>query len=247
MNARSFSVARVQGVLDPGDKRHDVPKLVQRCNQLLRTGLGTLGSFPCDVVPSSPKKWIKLVGSEVPHYEWIWSENLTRRVRDSKNPNDFSSFTYERNEDGLYVPQRDWFLARGTAVRNHWIVVKNCVATEDENLWYSTFGEFVMYPGRIFQQPVGTPEGVLRVLEPRQLPWEEFTREIVSIIRKDREMMKLSEAGLLALAEEQMKQVECQEEKNAVQALMPLLDAMSPARDAVTWRQPGRKEFKDAS
>ncbi len=250
MNSRNYNVSRVREVMEVGKIREDVPKIVLTCNAILRSRLGTLGSYRSYVFPSNPPRYELLPGSEIPHYEWMWSENLVRKVRDAKSPNDISSYSLVRSPGGLYVPTRDWFPARGTQVKNCWIVVKNHIAAPDDE-WYGKMGELIMHPGMTYKTVVDSPEGPVRMVTPFKTPSEAVTKEIVDIILKDRaEVEKLTEAGLLKLSEKKAAELEAKVSQEEINKLMPIIDSMGSVFDAVpgkvgsggVWARGGNKE-----
>lgn len=250
MNSRNYNVSRVREVLEVGKIREDMPKIVLTCNAILRSRLGTLGSYRSYVFPSNPPRFELLAGSEIPHYEWMWSENLVRKIRDAKTPGDISSYSMVRSPGGLFIPTRDWFPARGTQVKNCWIVVKNHIAAPDDE-WYSQMGDLIMHPGITYKDPLGSPEGPVRMVTQFKTPSEEVTREIVDIVLKDRaEVEKLSERGLLKLAEEKGAELEQKTALNEINKLMPEIDAMGTVFNAIpgkvgsggVWARGGNKE-----
>lgn len=205
--------------LTPGAYRSDIPKEVRKCNDLLRAELGTFGSYPVafDLEYGTPT-FKKVPGSVVPHYQWMWSENLVRRVRDAK----FS----EVRHGALVTLERQWFTVRATSVpRNQWLIVK-ALAVESEALWRLRMPEEVEYPGDVYH--VQTSFGGRPLF--MQKPNEEATRAIIAEVKSDRRLMEMTPRQREEYFEAKRRAIEEREKSKARQDVMGWIDARLPVR-----------------
>lgn len=231
--------ANFRGLM-PGAYRSNVPKEVRLCNDLLRRELGTFGSYP---VATNLEYGIPIFrtipGSETPHYQWLWSENLTRRVRDAN----FKEVSVPGSS--LVMLERKWLTVRATSVpRNQWLIVK-ALAVESEALWRLRMPEELEYPGSVYfvetsfgGRPLHTPT-----------PNLELTRSIIYEIKSDREMLKLSPEERERVMETKRKAAEESKMAEARQSAMAWIDKRVPVRpcmpgkrNAPVWHRRGSQE-----
>lgn len=204
--------------LEPGARLQSVPKEVEKLNALLRAELGTLGSYPVNVIGAAFRPFQTLPGNETPHYQWLWSENLVR---------DVWLKTYDWVGETVLRPVRKSLTVRATtSPRNRWVLSKALAVASEED-WYRTFPQ-VKYPGQIHWEEVMFNNKLLCPV----LPSRQLTLEAIGCIRKDRESQQTIEE-----MEQDWYKANQRERQSQIDKAMGVLDPYRPVRP----QMPGKR------